>query len=115
MKTLILAAIRCSLMFTAVTASLFSIRPAQANYIVRLQRVGFDTVVATGSGALDLTGLTQGDGAFSGALIAPDAGNILTGPTNSHTVDDIYQGPFTGPSNLEGEVTRSRTAGPGTL
>ena len=41
MKTLILAAIRCSLMFL-VTASLFSVRPAQANYIVTLQQVGFE-------------------------------------------------------------------------
>jgi hypothetical protein len=56
MKTLILAAIRCSLMFTAVTASLFSVRPAQANYIVTLKQNG-PNVVATGSGAFDLTGL----------------------------------------------------------
>ena len=56
MKTLILAAIRCSLMFTAVTASLFSVRPAQA-YTVTLQQVG-SNVVATGSGAINLTGLT---------------------------------------------------------
>ena len=34
MKTLILAAIRCSLMFVAVTASLVSIQPAQAARIV---------------------------------------------------------------------------------
>ena len=56
MKTLILAAIRCSLMFTAVTASLFFVGPAQA-YTVTLEQVG-SNVVATGSGAFDLTGLT---------------------------------------------------------
>jgi hypothetical protein len=56
MKTLILAAIRCSLMFTAVAASLFSIRPVQA-YTVTLEQVG-SNVVATGSGAFNLTGLT---------------------------------------------------------
>ena len=56
MKTLILAAIRCSLMFTAVTASLFSVRPAQA-YTVTLEQVGAN-VVANGSGAINLTGLT---------------------------------------------------------
>jgi hypothetical protein len=56
MKTLILAAIRCSLMFTAVTASLFSVQRAQA-YTVRLQQVGAN-VVAHGSGAIDLTGLS---------------------------------------------------------
>ena len=31
MKILILAAVRCSLIFTAVTASLFSVPPAEAN------------------------------------------------------------------------------------
>ena len=56
MKTLILAAVRCSLIFTAVTASLFSVQPAQA-YTVTLQQVG-SNVVATGSGPINLTGLT---------------------------------------------------------
>ena len=40
-----------------VLAWLLSVRPAQAGYIVTLQQVGPD-VVATGSGAIDLTGLT---------------------------------------------------------
>ena len=57
MKALILAAIRCSLMFAAVTASLFSIRPAQA-YTVTLKQIG-SNVVATGSGAINLTGLSS--------------------------------------------------------
>ena len=56
MKILILAAVRCSLIFTAVTASLFSVRPAQA-YTVTLQQMG-SNVVANGSGAINLTGLT---------------------------------------------------------
>ena len=56
MKILILAAIRCSLMFTAVTASLFSVRPAEA-YTVTLQQMG-SNVVANGSGPINLTGLT---------------------------------------------------------
>src|SRR5437763_13312686 len=54
MKTLILAAIRCSLMFL-VTASLLSVPSAQA-YTVTLQQVGAN-VVATGSGPINLTGL----------------------------------------------------------
>ena len=58
MKTLILAAIRCSLMFTAVTASLFCVRPAEA-YTITLQQMG-SNVVATGSGAINLSGLTFG-------------------------------------------------------
>ena len=40
-----------------VLAWLLSVRPAQAGYTVTLQQVGPD-VVATGSGAIDLTGLT---------------------------------------------------------
>ena len=40
-----------------VLASLVSVRPAQAGYVVTLQQVGPD-VVATGSGAINLTGLT---------------------------------------------------------
>ena len=73
MKILILAAVRCSLIFTAVTASLFSVRPAQA-YTVTLQQVG-SNVVATGSGAINLTGLTlqfsghSGDGSSINAAL----------------------------------------------
>jgi VPDSG-CTERM motif len=96
MKTLTLAAIRCSLMFL-VTASLFSIRHAQA-YTVTLERVGFDTVVATGSGALDLTGLTlEADDALGDPQINPFLGNIITGSSN-HC--ELYQGAFTGPSSF---------------
>ena len=40
-----------------VLAWLLSVRPAQAGYTVTLQQVGPD-VVATGSGAIDLRGLT---------------------------------------------------------
>ena len=42
-----------------VLAWLLSVRPAQAGYVVTLQQVGPD-VVATGSGAIDLRGLTFG-------------------------------------------------------
>ena len=56
MKTLILAAIRCSLMFTASRRRSSSVRPAQA-YTVTLEQIG-SNVVANGSGAINLTGLT---------------------------------------------------------
>ena len=95
MKTLILAAIRCSLMFTAVTASLFSIQPAQA-YTVTLQQVG-SNVVATGSGPINLTGLTSG-GLFTAIpAIGADFGTIQTAATGS--VLDGYFG-FTGPTSF---------------
>src|SRR5438552_18187132 len=53
MKTLILAAIRCSLILTAV-AALF-VQPAQA-YTVTLEQMG-SNVVANGSGPINFTGL----------------------------------------------------------
>ena len=68
MKTLILAAIRCSLMFT-VTASLFSVQPTQA-YTVRLLQMG-SNVVANGSGAINLTGLIfQGTSSVGAGVFA---------------------------------------------
>jgi hypothetical protein len=76
MKTLILAAIRCSLMFTAVTASLFFVRPAQA-YTVTLEQVG-SNVVANGSGAINLTGL-----AFSIHLPGDPFINAVAGVINT--------------------------------
>ena len=108
MKRLILAAVRCSLMFTAVTGSLFSVWPAQAGYTVTLRQVGPD-VIATGRGAIDLTGLTfistTGDN-FPG--IEPVLGLIGTGPFATRT--DGYQG-FTGPTNFgSGLVSSPNTA-----
>src|SRR5436190_19510912 len=96
MKTLILAAVRCSLMFTAVTASLFSVRPAQANYIVTLQQVG-PNVVATGSGAFDLTGLAVKARGCSQTVIRPFLGNIVTGSSN---FCDVYGTTITGPNSF---------------
>ena len=96
MKTLILAAIRCSLMFTAVTASLFSIRAAEA-YTVTLQQMGAN-VVANGSGAFNLTGLTF----FSGDFVVPQMnasfGAILTGQVLGGVVTG-YTG-FNGPTSF---------------
>jgi hypothetical protein len=95
MKTLILAAIRCSLMFTAVAA--LSVQTAQA-YTVTLQQMG-SNVVATGSGAINLTGLTfvQTAGPL-GAAIGANLGLIETVQTNG-AVADLYSG-FTGPMSF---------------
>ena len=96
MKTLTLAAIRCSLMFAAVTASLFAIRPAQANYIVTLQQVG-PNVVATGMGKINLNGLTPQPRGVSASLIQPSLGDIVTG----HAANcDVWGFTITGPSNF---------------
>jgi VPDSG-CTERM motif len=97
MKTLVLAAIRCSPMFTGVTASLFSIRPAQA-YTVTLHQVG-SNVVATGSGAINLTDLTFGSSTGETSVIIPSLGVVFTGPTNlSNTF--LYIGEFSGPTSF---------------
>ncbi|MFL6552476.1 MAG: VPDSG-CTERM sorting domain-containing protein [Chthoniobacterales bacterium] len=96
MKTLILAAIRCSLMFTAVTASLFSVRPAQA-YTVTLEQVG-SNVVATGGGALDLTGLTFEQNFLNAPpQIQANFSLMITGPGGAN--QSQYVG-FTGPTNF---------------
>ena len=96
MKILILAAVRCSLIFTAVTASLFSVRSAEA-YTVTLQQMGAN-VVANGSGAINLTGLTF----FSGDFVVPQMnasfGAILTGQVLGGVVTGYTA--FTGPTSF---------------
>ena len=99
MKTLILAAIRCSLMFAAVTASLFTVQPVQA-YTVTLEQMGAD-VVANGSGAINLTGLVFfGSGSFFITTLVPSLGRITTGPPPSGIGSvDLYR-VFSGPANF---------------
>ncbi|SRR5581483_3944433 len=72
---------------------------AWAGYVVTLQEVG-STVVATGSGALDLTGLTPDAGNFTGeGLVNPSIGFIITGPA-SNTSGKSYSGNLNGPNNF---------------
>jgi VPDSG-CTERM motif len=96
MKTLIPAAIRCSLMFTAVTASLFFVRPVQG-FTITMDQMG-SNVVANGSGAFNLTGLTfLGSGPAAESGIIPSLGFIAI---NAGSVDaDVYVG-FTGPTSF---------------
>ena len=114
MKTIILAAIRCSLkaspkkllpltLFGVAVMSLFSVQPVQA-YSVTLEQVG-SNVVATGSGAIDLTGLTFTN-FFSGSLgpginphwrSAQGFSFIFTGPSSSSM--NFYFG-ATGPTSF---------------
>src|SRR6476469_2914933 len=71
-----------------VLAWLLSVRAAQAGYTVTLQQVGPD-VVATGSGAIDLTGLSfSGSTSFEPGICASF---IQTGPTSSRV--DAYFNP----------------------
>ena len=97
MKILILAAVRCSLIFTAVTASLFSVRPAEA-YTVTLQQIG-SNVVATGSGPINLTGLTlQFSGPTDNGVGINAALGIIDGAVGKANTD-LYNG-FTGPASF---------------
>ena len=94
MKTLILAAIRCSLMFTAVT-SLVCVQPAQA-YTVTLAQMG-SNVVATGTGAINLTGLTFDIIVSPATGLNASSGTINMGQSNLNVPG--YTG-FTGPTNF---------------
>jgi len=97
MKTLTFAAIHWSLMFIAVTGSLFCVQPAQAGYIVTLKQVG-SNVVANGSGPINLTGLTSSDrGLILTATINANIGLIITGPFASFA--DGFSG-ITGPTSF---------------
>ena len=83
-----------------VTMCGFSVQPAQAGYILILHQVGPD-VVATGSGPLDLTGLSFqfNTGLFPG--LTPSLPAAGTGPTPAALTDAYEQtGPFAGPTNF---------------
>src|SRR4030095_8818974 len=88
-----------------VLAWLLFVRPAQAGYIVTLQQVGPD-VVATGIGAINLTGLTFSQSTSLDPGIHPGFGSgpifqgcsISTGPTSS-SVDSYIGGP-SGPTRF---------------
>src|SRR5262249_23239006 len=107
MKTLIPAAIRCSLMFTAVIASLFCVQPAQA-YKLTLRQVGAN-VVAHGSGAFNVTGLLgPGPNVGGNGQIVPIIGVIWTGSG----LTDLYglSLPVHGPSSFgAGRLTFAST------
>jgi hypothetical protein len=95
-------------------ALILSVPPARAGYIVTLEQVGSD-VVATGSGAIDLAGLTL---AFSDgtnkAKLTPSEASITTGPA-ADTPTDGYDG-FSGPMNFGGGgITIDADTGSGNL
>jgi hypothetical protein len=80
--------------------------PAYAGYLVTLQEVGSD-VFATGSGSLDLTGLTLSEGTSISPRINPTEAVILTASADV-SVDTVfsYQGNITGPTDFgSGSIT----------
>jgi hypothetical protein len=83
-----------------------SVRPAQAvPYEVTLLQVGPD-VVATGNGAIDLTGLSAAGLTGFGTQINPSLGFILTGAVISNQNAYTPLGGFSGPGSFgPGSVT----------
>ena len=86
-----------AVMLAMVFAWGLCVQPAQAGYILTLQQLG-PNVVATGSGALDLTGLSYAVTGAGGSGMEPSAAFIITGTYNEP--DDLYRGSITGPTNF---------------
>jgi hypothetical protein len=89
---------------------------AQAGYVVTLEQVGRN-VVATGSGPIDLTGLSSAGPGLSGARVFPDGAEIITGPVGSEGLlrSDLYTG-YTGPTSFgSGGETIPNTGGSGDI
>jgi len=100
----------------AAIASLVIIgSPARAGYIVTLTEAG-PNVVANGSGAIDLTGLTF---LFTGAgvivEVEPTDAVIFTGPPDFFKLVDYYGAVFTGPTNFGSGFPSAATSGSGDL
>jgi hypothetical protein len=83
-------------LFGIAVTSLLSVQPAQA-YTVTLQQMG-SNVVASGNGAINLTGLTILSGVGAIPVIEADKGDIFTGPT-AFALLDAYGG-FSGPASF---------------
>jgi hypothetical protein len=90
--------------------------PAEAGYVVTLKEMGGD-VIATGSGPLDLTGLSveipPGGTSFAPSEIIPGPGIIITGPADS-TATDIYV-QVTGPASFGSGSLTFTSSGSGDL
>jgi protein with PEP-CTERM/exosortase system signal len=86
--------------------------PAEAGFVVTVQQVG-PNVVATGSGAIDLAGLSPMGSNNTKSLMAPGAGVIITGPAAPAFTDD-YTG-FTGPYNFGSSGLAFASSGSGDM
>ena len=85
-------------LFGIAVTSLFCVQPAEA-FTITLEQMGLN-VVATGSGAFNLTGLNL-NGSLpvgTGSYISAQTGEIDMGPTGTSTADK-YRG-FTGPTSF---------------
>jgi len=83
------------ILFGIAVTSLFSVQPVQA-FTITMEQVG-SNVVANGSGAINLTGLTfDGSGSGGAADVFASSGGISIGATVDTT---LYNG-FTGPTSF---------------
>lgn len=90
-----------------------SVASARAGYIVTLQQVG-PNVVATGSGAFDLTGLTFGGPDLLGPGVRPNFPAVGVGSPPVVAVDDYFaNAPFAGPANFGSGTGTSPDSGSG--
>src|SRR5258707_293485 len=102
-----------------VLAWLLSVRPAQAGYLVTLQEVG-PNVVATGSGAINLHGLTFSRSGSANPAITPFSNAFLyvfatidTGAASSSV--DLYFRPQSGPRRFGSGSTTYASSGSGDM
>jgi hypothetical protein len=86
---------------------------AQAGYVVDITQQG-NNVVASGSGALDLTGLILVAAGGARSQMSPGSGIIITGPT-SLTADYEYLGAVTGPPDFGPGVEAFPNSGGGDI
>src|SRR5215813_1283838 len=108
MKALPKKLLPLTLFATAVT-SLFSVQPAQA-YTLTLEQKG-SNVVANGSGAINLTGLSHSDSpGGTRPCIKAEEGTIVTGPRGVSF--DVYSGKA-GPHRLGSGATVFADTGSG--
>jgi hypothetical protein len=84
--------------------------PAQAGYNLTLTQQGSD-VVASGSGAIDLTGLRFAFNSTSWAGMEPSLADISTGPTFGS--DTSFYNGFTGPTSFGGGGATFASSGSG--
>jgi hypothetical protein len=82
----------------AVALALWCVVPARAGIIITIEQVG-SNVVATGSGSIDLAGLTSlGSESGGHTGVAPNIADVLLGPPVVSTIDDY--GSVTGPGSF---------------
>ncbi len=94
-----------------VIACGLSAQLAQAGYIVTLQQIGLN-VLATGSGPIDLTGLTGGSSVAFVPGITGSSASIRTGAFGANA--DSYTG-FSGPTSFGSGFGTSASSGSGNI